>query len=226
MLQKNYTWRQMSNISIPYEFYYWGPYLVKFKIKENERLKLLEVAKQNTEDFSHQLAGIIKDEKLFTKDNTNWFMDYFSKYFKAYMQGLFKYNQQRLLQTVSELKIGGVWVNYMKANEFNPPHIHAGDLSFVMYLEIPKGLTKEREEYRGTSAGPGAIQFDYGEADPSNRPACFATHHGFLPQEGDFFIFPANLQHCVFPFKCEGTRTSVAGNVYYKFAEDDGNPNR
>jgi len=216
----------MSNISIPYEFYYWGPYLVKFKIKENERLKLLEVAKQNTEDFSHQLAGIIKDEKLFTKDNTNWFMDYFSKYFKAYMQGLFKYNQQRLLQTVSELKIGGVWVNYMKANEFNPPHIHAGDLSFVMYLEIPKGLTKEREEYRGTSAGPGAIQFDYGEADPSNRPACFATHHGFLPQEGDFFIFPANLQHCVFPFKCEGTRTSVAGNVYYKFAEDDGNPNR
>ena len=215
MLQKNYMLRQMNN-QIPYDFYYWGPYLVKFKIKENERLELLRVAKKNTEDFRHQLAGIIEDEKLFTKDNTNWFMEYFSNYFKIYMEGLVKFNQQGLLKQISELQIGKVWVNYMKANEFNPPHIHSGDLSFVMYLEIPKGLNKEREEYKGTSSGPGAIQFSYGEADPSNRPACFATHHAFLPEPGDFFIFPANLQHCVFPFKCEGTRTSVAGNVIYK----------
>jgi len=205
----------MSN-NLEYDFYYWGPYLVKFKIKENERLKLLEVGKKTTEDFRHQLAGIIKDEKLFDKDNTNWFMDYFSNYFRVYVEGLQKYNQQQLLKQITHLEIGKVWINYMKSNEFNPPHIHSGDLSFVMYLEIPEQLKEERKEYKGTSAGPGAIQFTYGEADPTNRPACFATHHAFLPEEGDFFIFPANLQHCVFPFKCNGTRTSVAGNIYYK----------
>ena len=205
------------NNQLNYDFYYWGPYLVKFKITEKEKLVLQSVGKQTTEDFRHQLAGIIKDEKLFNKKNTNWFMDYFSDYFKAYMEGLQKYNQQQLLKQVTELEVGKVWINYMKANEFNPPHIHSGDLSFVIYLEIPEQLKKEREEYKGTSAGPGAIQFTYGEANPTNKPSCFATHHAFLPEEGDFFIFPANLQHCVFPFKCDGTRTSVAGNIYYKF---------
>jgi hypothetical protein len=205
------------NNQLNYDFYYWGPYLVKFKITEKEKLVLQSVGRQTTEDFRHQLAGIIKDEKLFNKKNTNWFMDYFSDYFKVYMEGLQKYNQQQLLKQVTELEVGKVWINYMKANEFNPPHIHSGDLSFVIYLEIPEQLKKEREEYKGTSAGPGAIQFTYGEANPTNKPSCFATHHAFVPEEGDFFIFPANLQHCVFPFKCDGTRTSVAGNIYYKF---------
>ena len=32
----------------------------------------------------------------------------------------------------------GMWVNIQKANEYNPPHNHAGHISFVIYLKIDK----------------------------------------------------------------------------------------
>ena len=80
----------------------------------------------------------------------NLFMDTFSKYFKVYMEKLVDYNRQPLLKNVTSLKIGRVWINKMKANEYNPQHIHSGDLSFVMYLSVCQMVKKEREEYIGS----------------------------------------------------------------------------
>lgn len=31
----------------------------------------------------------------------------------------------------------------MKANEFNPPHDHSGDLSFVLYPSVPQEIIDE-----------------------------------------------------------------------------------
>ena len=108
-----------------------------------------------------------------------------------------------------EYVISALWINYQKANEFNPPHDHDGKLSFVTYLSIPKELKKEHAAYVGKSCGPGGIQFIYG-----NGPRDCITYQSFFPEENDMFIFPAWLKHWVAPFKSDCTRISVSGNIH------------
>ena len=44
------------------------------------------------------------------------------------------YNKQ-----IHSLKATRAWVNYMKAGDFNPPHVHPGcRFSSVIFLKIPK----------------------------------------------------------------------------------------
>ena len=95
----------------------------------------------------------------------------------------------------------------MKAGEYNPPHIHGFDFSFVFYLQIPKGLEKEKEDFKGIGVGPGSISFYYGEWQRMMR-----SEHHFWPKVGDFYIWPAKLKHGVPPFKSPGERISVSGN--------------
>jgi hypothetical protein len=101
-----------------------------------------------------------------------------------------------------------MWINYQRKNEFNPPHDHADDLSFVIYLKVPEEIKKEFKEYKGRSSGPGGISFIYGEG---NRQAI--TYQSHFPEEGDLFIFPAWLKHFVAPFKADVERISVSGNI-------------
>ena len=105
--------------------------------------------------------------------------------------------------------MSALWINYQKANEFNPPHDHDGKLSFVIYLQIPEELKKENKEYKGRSCGPGGIQFLYGDG-----PRDAVTYMSYFPQERDMFIFPAWLKHWVSPFKSNCTRISVSGNIH------------
>ena len=129
-------------------------------------------------------------------------MDIFSKYFKVYMRNLLKYNRQNLLKNVTSLKIGRVWINKMKANEYNPQHIHSGDLSFVMYLSVPDDLKKEREkEHRHHNRG--SITFKYGEHNPTDKYSYFATQQNFLPEERRFFYISCQLTHQVIPFSSD-----------------------
>ena len=39
------------------------------------------------------------------------------------------------------------------------------------------------------------------------------NRHTFLPEAGDFFIFPASLHHSVNHFQSKGERISVSGNL-------------
>ena len=76
------------------------------------------------------------------------------------------------------------------------------------YLKLPEGIEKEWEEdYKDHHPANGHIQFVYGHA---------ANHTGsnFLakPQVGDFYVFPAHLHHCVYPFKTNGERRSFSVN--------------
>ena len=105
--------------------------------------------------------------------------------------------------------LSALWINYQKANEFNPPHDHDGKLSFVIYCEIPEKLKKENEKYKGRSCGPGGIQFLYGEG---TRDAI--TYMSHFPEEGEMFMFPAWLKHWVSPFQSDCTRISVSGNIH------------
>ena len=96
----------------------------------------------------------------------------------------------------------------MKPGDFNPPHDHSADLSFVIFPHVPEELEKENKEFKGTLQGPGGISWTYGEGGRQ----VISTVHQF-PKSGDMYIFPAGLRHWVFPFKSNVERISVSGNL-------------
>ena len=103
-----------------------------------------------------------------------------------------------------------VWVNQMCEHEYNPVHVHQGSLytglSSVMILKLPKSFGVDysasempqncRLQILGYSSGQFA-KIDY-QPDIKER---------------DFFIFPYDMRHCVYPFNGPGWRRTLAANM-------------
>ncbi len=225
----------MVTKTINHLFLHFGPVLCGTKTDLNLCKELLERGNKTTESNVSQLAGHIEHENNYPVDDMLWFVekfkDYFIPYFKklqssadkTYWYGTKKFNRVFLQK---------LWINYMKKNEFNPPHTHGGAYSFVLYLQVPKAIYTEAGQYLtiGTdgkpiskggisTVGPGEVLFFSGE---DNRD--LITAHGIQPKEGDLWIFPASLKHMVPPFKVDGTRVSVSGNIYVTDQLNKGQP--
>ena len=195
---------------IKYKYYHWGPFLFQSQITSAECELILNEGKRcrkKSNDFRHELAGHLSEE--YKLSGNNKIAEGLKKYFHAYA---IAYNTWRGDKGTMESKfqLTALWINYMKAGDFNPPHEHAGDLSFVVYPEVPDELRQENKAFKGTMGGPGGISWRYGEG---NRQ-CVNTVN-LLPTTGDIFIFPACLQHWVFPFRSKVERISVSGNVLF-----------
>ena len=157
--------------------------------------------KSKKRDFRKKLAGVIDDEYSIDRKK---FEKIIKEYLDCYKHGYQKFHNN----TLGPLTCSSAWVNYMVAGESNPPHTHSScHFSSVLYLDNPPNLLKENKDYLGSSSGPGAIIFKYGEQRLHN-----ITEHAHLPKPGDLFIFPFNLLHYVIPFKSNGERISVAAN--------------
>ena len=193
---------------IDIKIFNWGPCVVKCKIKPEYGKLLLDEAKNNKIDFRDKLAGQIDLETSYSDEARNKMVPFLSQYFGVYDQAFQAFTQKKYDKR-PEYVLSALWINYQKANEFNPPHDHDGKLSFVIYLKIPEELKKENEKYIGKSCGPGGIQFIYG-----NGPRDCVTYMSYFPEELDMFIFPAWLKHWVSPFKSDCERISVSGNVH------------
>jgi len=189
-------------------FYYWGPLLFKTKLDKGDveaLKKLCNEAQLKKIDARKDLVGVIKEELNINKKKyaaiTKPYLDAYSVSYKNWYGEKFK-----KIETVS------VWVNFMKKGEYNPPHAHINcHLSSVLYLNIPPGLKKEEQQFKGKGGGPGAINFLIcGPQDLFNH------YYTFKPEVGDFFIFPWSLTHFVGPFQSSGTRTSIAANFKIK----------
>ena len=108
------------------------------------------------------------------------------------------------------LHFNSVWVNQMFEHEYNPVHVHQGSLytglSSVMILKLPKSFGVEysasempqngRLQILGSASG----QFARVDYQPEIR-------------ERDFFIFPYDMRHCVYPFNGPGYRRTLAANM-------------
>jgi len=193
------------------QFYYWGPLLTKHKVEPEKIQELLRRGKNCNTDYRTELAGIIDKEFSYPMEDVQWFANSFQNHFMDYLHVLkeWKTNMKHPLKTLSIEKL---WINFMQKNEFNPPHVHSGAFSFVIYLEVPKDI--KNEKLIGTAGDPGSICFLYGQ--PMADDPTTVTGQTFVPEVGDMFIFPANLQHYVIPFKSDGIRTSVYGNLSYE----------
>ena len=94
------------------------------------------------------------------------------------------------------------------AGDFNPAHMHDGDLSGVFYTKMPESIDKERKaEDHYPSVGD--IVFMCGD------PKTFSGHKLQHPPEvGDIFMFPSWLTHMVYPFRTPNEeRRSVSFNL-------------
>ena len=200
----------MNNLADTYEFYYWGPLLWRSKIPLEFCDELLVRGQQLSTPMNNHLASIIDDVKEYSSRHDRKFLvDNLHAYLQRYMEFASKWYRKDNAN-LPELELMKFWINFQKNDEYNPEHTHTGDLSFVIYLDMPSALQEENVAYTGTRSGPGSIVFRYGE---DNDWA--ASMHTFLPAKGDIFIFPAKLAHTVFPFKSVGTRISVSGNFKY-----------
>ena len=193
---------------VKYQVLQWGPCIVHLKISEAFQQKLLkgaEEARKLKKDFRSNLAGIIKEE--YSYENRKDYVDEIAQFLTVYDLAYQKWKSEEY-KVKPEYILNSLWVNFMKKNEYNPPHDHSDFLSFVIFLKVPEEITKEQEKFIGNSAGPGSLTFLYGEG---NRQAI--TYQSVKPQERDIFIFPAWIKHYVAPFYSDETRISVSGNI-------------
>tara|TARA_A100001037_G_scaffold306253_1_gene350230 strand:- start:3003 stop:3605 length:603 start_codon:yes stop_codon:yes gene_type:complete len=190
---------------IDYRFLHWGPFVCQFKLlpKEVEEFKSLE----KEEDYRDNLAGHLEDEKTLDKNKV---FKLLTPYLNSYFKGYYDFRGKPLAKSYELIS---AWINTQKEGEFNPPHTHDGDLSFVVYTEVPKNLIKESTDNVSLSPGPGCITFDFNLAG-TRMHKFFLQTHSHLPEVGDVFIFPAGLPHWVYPYtKTEGQRVSISGNL-------------
>ena len=193
----------MENIQINYNYFNWGPFLYKTKIKDETVTKILSLCKRDEKkDMRSRLAGHLKEEYELNPDDI---MPLLIPYYHSYQQAAMEHHG---VVFAKPLKMKSSWVNFMKEGEYNPPHIHSGCLSCVLYLQVPEDIKENSKNHLATSGPPGAINFSYGEGLYQN-----VNNHYCIPEVGDFYIFPAWLSHTVFPFKSNEERISLSANL-------------
>ena len=109
-----------------------------------------------------------------------------------------------------KMHLNSIWVNTMFEHEYNPVHVHQGTLftglSSVMILKLPKSFGVEysaadapqngKLQILGSSSG----QFAHIDYQPNIK-------------ERDFYVFPYDMRHTVYPFNGPGYRRTLAANM-------------
>ena len=108
------------------------------------------------------------------------------------------------------LHFNSVWVNTMFEHEYNPVHVHQGSmftgLSSVMILKLPPSFGVEYSA---------AEQPQNGKLQILGSSSGMFANIDYQPEikERDFFIFPYDMRHTVYPFNGEGYRRTLAANM-------------
>jgi len=128
------------------------------------------------------------------------------EWFNAMFEHYLKWNKIKSYKT----HFNSIWVNQMFQHEYNPVHVHQGSLftglSSVMILKLPDSYGIE---YSATDVPQNGKLQILGSAS-----GMFANID-YQPQiqERDFYIFPYDMRHCVYPFNGPGYRRTLAANM-------------
>ena len=200
-----------------FKFVFLGQSVLKYQVPldvYNIINNIYETKFQQLAPANKQLVGKIQNEHslFFNGENTNKMtrhnhlpenvLQWFHEKFNHYLQ----WNK------VKEYKmhLNSVWINTMFEHEYNPVHVHQGTLytglSSVMILKLPKSYGVEysspnqpqngRLQILGSSSG----MFSNIDYQPNIK-------------ERDFYIFPYDMRHCVYPFNGSGYRRTLAANM-------------
>jgi len=97
----------------------------------------------------------------------------------------------------------------MKEHEYNPVHVHQGTLftglSSVMILKLPESYGVEYSSIENPQNGK--LQM-YGSSSGQFANVDYQPE----TKERDFYIFPYDMRHSVYPFNGPGVRRTLAAN--------------
>ena len=147
----------MKNINMHY--LHWGPYVGSTLLDDYIIKRLHEDGKKELESYHKNLAGHVKSQLKYNDETTQWFYQEITSFLEAYRQGHLEYHG--LEKREVKIAYDDLWVNFMQPGDFNPLHTHGGDYSFVVFVDVPKKLEKEMNEFEGTGARPGYLQFEF-----------------------------------------------------------------
>ena len=205
----------------------WSDVLMKTRLTDEVLEAMIDITDQILQDpdrknWGDNLAGQIQDEPLIPhqmlmdykigKDGNvfNWLMNMVGEYVKACSRQQatsIDYDKVKDIEWLTQMK--SAWVVSQWEGEYNPIHVHTEcAMSTVMYLKVPEFLPSTKPE----RDDDGSIVF-IGAGHSGSRLTRNIVKH--KPKPGDFFLFPAHLQHCVYPFKTEddAERRSVSFNA-------------
>ncbi len=169
----------------------------------------------NLPDAHKQLAGKIRKENSLFYGGANtskmhphnllppYVLNWFESVFKQYLE----FNRIHPYT----LHMNSIWINEMRAGEYNPIHIHQGTiytgLSSVMILKLPQDMGPEYarpdQPMNGKLQILGAANGQFVKSD-----------YGPIIKERDFYIFPYDMRHCVYPHtNPNAIRRTLAANM-------------
>lgn len=200
-----YLGQSVLRYEVPLEIFY-----IINNIYENKYPELKPANKQlvGKIEKEHSLFYDGEDCDLMTKHNylpktaLNWFQSMFKHYLD--WNKIIKYKTH----------LNSIWVNQMFEHEYNPVHVHQGSLftglSSVMILKLPKSFGVEYSASNMPQNGKlqilGSASGQFAKID-------------YQPdiKERDFYIFPYDMRHCVYPFNGPGWRRTLAANMDVHF---------
>ncbi len=204
----------------------WSTFVMKTQLPSEVLQKMLKITDEIVEKnpAENMGSGEMKEQfpidlKILEKEEV---MVYFLQVCKQYVILAFSQaqpeNKENILKEEWLTRMTLMWVNSQRDNDFFPLHAHSNcQLSSVLYLKIPEYLPTHNPY---TNAG--AIEF----TGNASRNQTFLGR-GTLevrPQVGDIFIFTADQQHCVYPFRTQGEkgeRRSISFNAQFTTMKKD-----
>jgi hypothetical protein len=190
--------------TLNFNFVFLGQSVLKYEVPLDVYNILNHVYKTKRNELpkaNPQLVGKIQNEHSLFFDGTpnnkmhphNFLPQNVIQWFYTVMKHYLDWNK------IKEYKMhmNSVWINEMKANEYNPVHIHQGSLftglSSVMILKLPKNTGVEYSAVDKPMNGQLQIL--------GNASGQFANvDYGPIMQERNFYVFPYDMRHCVYPF--------------------------
>jgi Putative 2OG-Fe(II) oxygenase len=187
-----------------------------------ENLKQQEPQKIKDSEFNSHLVGHLEEEfKLvppMSIDIEKSLQPVVNVFHERYLLSAFK--------SAENICIGDTWINFQKKYEHNPPHSHNGLISFVIWVNVPYLM---EDEYNVDNCKKSNVQCNgsFTFLHPQNIDIhCNQLNWLNIGKtrldvdktwEGRGVMFPAKLNHMVFPFyTSDEHRVSISGNYFVK----------
>lgn len=199
------------------ELKHFGPRVGKITLPDELRQKFLDICKPDKDhdhtgfllgysreqiEVSHLIRGTELEQAL---------MEYVGEYLLDVDSGHFK-DIMAFTDLENIIKLVGGWYNKQVNMEHIPPHTHNNDISCVLYPYIDIDYEAEAYKTMYKEQQQGRIFFRHGETDKNGLGTNVVRE---LPEEGDLYIFPANLLHWTEPVLGNSVRYSLSCNFNF-----------
>ena len=162
--------------------------------------------KEKMRGYNHLLTGNMEKEYIF--DMPESFKTFLSEFYSEYCTYFKVFNKS------SNITLSNCWINLQKKNEYNPSHIHTGELSWVSWVSIPYSLENEDRlpnTSRSLLKANSRFEFMYAKLNGQINNYLLDVDNSW---EGKVMLFPSYLIHSVYPFyTSDEYRISIAGNI-------------